>query len=250
MNASRWPVLLSLLAATSLPVAVQAEGGDYRVEVLVFRHLGTNAEPLKVDSVRSFHDAFRLEEITPPEVPVPVSATSTMFEDLWRRLQRQAQYKPLVSRAWQQTRIDYHPPVRVHDAEVIAEELYFPGEFIYVELSDPRMFDPFVAPLYRLDGTVQLRRSRFLHVDIDLEFRVDDPAWDLAFPPLDRPGQASVLSALPGASEQAPEPFRIHRLKQSRQVRTDALNYFDSEFLGVLVRVTAIDGPGPTQDQR
>jgi hypothetical protein len=41
---------------------------------------------------------------------------------------------------------------------------------------------------------------------------------------------------------QSPGPALVHILKQSRQVRTGQMQYFDTPYLGVLVRVTATSG--------
>ena len=131
---------------------------------------------------------------------------------------------------------------------------------------------PPVAKFFRLDGTVQLRRSRFLHVDLNLEYRLDGPAWQREFglPPGfewigEAPTEARAATREPAAPtpinalqpmteaglvpttdradvdmQPTVEPFRLHRLQQSRQVRTNTLQYFDSAFLSAIVRVTEI----------
>jgi hypothetical protein len=246
-----------------------AQTGNYRVEVLVFHHVYSDAKPLEVDTVRPFHDLFELDRPGAPETPVRLETSGGTFDNIRRRLQRLDAYQPLALMIFEQNRIDYHPPVRLHNDEVIAEELHFPGDVIYIDLREEDMLLPYVSALYRLDGFVQLRRSRFLHIDLDLEYRIDDPAWAEAFPPLeqtdsgadggdffsepvsaeeppdtgptrrDQNRSVDMFSNADVLYEEPPEPFRIHRLNQSRQIRTDTIQYFDSAFLGVLVRVTA-----------
>lgn len=238
--------VLAMVLALSIATVTHADSGAYRVEVLVFRHTENREEPESVDKVRSFHELFDLDDAMVGDTPRVAEFADGSFASLWRRLDRLSGYEPLTRVAYIQSRIDYHPPVRLHNAEVIAEELHFPGAVIYIDLSRDGMMAPFLAPLYRLDGFVQLRRSRFLHIDLDLEYRVDDPAWLAAFPPVDfedeRFVEASVQRDLFGRSQaeaaSPPEPFRVYRLRQSRQVRTDNVHYFDSPTLGALVRVT------------
>lgn len=241
----RWLLLIpALLGAWCAPLV--AAPGYYQVEVLVFRHRGSQAEPREVDQVRGFHELFDLDDPHLPEAPLRTEGARDSLNDLWRRLERRGEWEPLAAQAWVQTQVDYHPRVRLHDDEVIAEELHFPSEVVYVDLRVPEPFAPFVAPMYRLDGWVQLRRSRFLHVAMDLEYRVDDPAWARAFPTPLAPAPAGSFSALSEASvleDEPPEPFRIHRLRQSRQIEPGEWHYFDAAFLGALVRVRPVAAP-------
>jgi len=248
--------------AMALTLNTPAWGGStYRVEVLVFRHVSSEAEPAVVEKLRGFHELPDLAQPELPEAPVAVEAVGQTFQALWRRLQRLNAYEPLAMLSFEQTQVDYHPPVRLHNDEVIAEELHFPGPVVYVDLDREDLFSEYVRPLYRLDGSVQLRRSRFLHLHFDLEYRVEDPEWEEWRPipdTADMPGVAGHRPApapnpdpvfagdgdvAPGAAP--PEPFRIHSLRQSRQVHTDTLQYFDSAFLGVIARVTAIEEDDP-----
>ncbi len=210
-----------------------------------------------MDRTRGFHELLDLEDAALPEAPVGSEGTGDTFAALWRRLQRLDAYEPLALLSFEQTQIDYHPPVRLHSDEVIAEELHFPGPAIYVDLDQEGLFDDFVSPLYRLDGSVQLRRSRFLHLQFDLEYRVDDPGWaewqqpeewsqpggppDEAARTGDGPFTSESVPEGANPDETAPEPFMVHTLRQSRQVRTGVLHYFDTEFLGAIARVTPLE---------
>jgi hypothetical protein len=98
------------------------------------------------------------------------------------------------------------------------------------ELPDPTLF-------YRLDGTVMLRRSRFLHLDIDIELR--QAVFD---------EQALTAAPVLGDESEAGEPepplpssFLIHQIKQNRQVKSQRMEYFDSPVLGVLVWITPFE---------
>lgn len=230
-------LLLSALLSTSL----WAEAGSYRVELLVFTHLEAEAEPLEIAQLRSFTEVLDLDAPGLPGEPFAVNAMSPTMEDLWRRLRLSATYRPVLFHAWQQNRVDYHPPVRVHDDEVLAERLHFPGDIAYVDLRQPDMFAAYRIRYHRLDGSAQLRRSRFLHLDVDLELRAvlglpDAPPADEPLPP--PVAEQPTPQALP---EPPPGPAQVHRLQQSRPVRTGELHYFDGPYFGLLARVMTID---------
>ena len=100
---------------------------------------------------------------------------------------------------------------------------------------DPAADNPAVAyrvNFYRLDGTVQLWRSRFLHVFLDLEYRETGP-WMA-------PDPASPESIFDVQPDDALIPYTVFALKQNRQVRSGRMQYFDTPQFGVLVLVTAI----------
>jgi hypothetical protein len=225
------------------PRLLAAETGAYRVELLVFSHAENAANPVEVEALRSFAAAFPLDgELLPgdPDDPAPLGVMSDMMQGVWRRLESSPAYRPLLFRVWEQSRVDYHPPVRVQDGEVVEERLEFPGGIAFLDLRDPDMLEPYVDRLYRLDGTAQLRRSRFLHLDLDLEYRAE---WDI--PDRSPPASGTGLTALrpdPTVSGDVGVPARLYGLQQTRQIRTGQLQYFDTPYLGVLARVTATAG--------
>lgn len=254
----RWllPVLLPLLLALSGPVL--AESGNYRIEVLVFRHLDSTAEPRELDEIRSFIRFPTLDEPLVQEAPVRLDVMSSIMQDAERRFRLSATYRPLLFTSWEQSRIDYHPPVRLHDDDLIAKQLHFPHRVAFVDLQSMDMFEDYMSSYFRLDGTVQLVRSRFLHLHLDLEFRQD--LLPRPIPPAEpetpiATGPEIVVSDIPVVDVQSeedelveelidpsPGPALVHSLKQSRQIRTGEMQYFDTPYMGVLVRVTATTG--------
>ena len=101
-------------------------------------------------------------------------------------------------------------------------------------------------------------RSRFLHLNIDLEYRQDllprSPAQQtLQIQPLpsvadadvadiDVADMAATIEQLDKLVDPSPGPALVFALKQSRQIRTGQMQYFDTPYLGVLIRVTATSG--------
>ncbi len=239
--------LLPLLLLMSS--AVLADSGAYRVEVIVFRNLAVTAEAAEVETLRSFsafpalevpvlpvrqpvgfaNEPAEVKETEPPRFDLPddlhvISEKSPVVDDAWRRLRGSNNYRPLLYAAWEQNRTDYYPPMRIHDQQLIETQLRPPSRFMVADLTAPDPLAAYRSAFYQLDGSVQLRRSRFLHLFLDLEYRE---------PVLQQPGV--------GALSPARDKYRVFEIKQNRQIRTGHMQYFDTPQFGVLVLVTAID---------
>ncbi len=94
------------------------------------------------------------------------------------------------------------------------------GEVKLAPLPEPRLH-------YVVEGAVSLRRSRFLHFDLDLDYRMPAPATVL-----DIPGPPYLPEY---------QGHLVHELKQSRQVRTERMEYFDSPVLSALVWISEVE---------
>jgi hypothetical protein len=270
-----------------------AESGAYRVEILVFRYLDVMTEPREVERIRRFPESWSLFEpraVVYPEDPAPLGVVSERMRSVWRRLESAGDIEPLYLQTWEQSRIDYQPPVRIHDDQVLLQRVELPEKWADIDFTATDFLAPYRENYYRLDGTAQLRRSRFLHLEFDLEFRVtllppvsttDEPGLvaaagaepsfqpmapaDLNGRPVPAPGTTtagSVAGERPGVAlrpppswnrdqppresmpeGQAPLPgVALYRLRESRQIKTDELMYFDTPCLGVIARVTATAG--------
>jgi len=250
-----------------------ASSERYRVELIVFKNNGVAAAPDRATEIRRFRDVFELGGSEPPPVPVLLEKEDGTFANIWSRLGRLADYEPLFRITFEQSMFDFHPPVRIHDDLVMGRERHelelTPAQNDQTVADEASPVDAAVATasdsddkapmptshehlLYQLDGSIQLRRSRFLHIDLDLEYRLPGPAWDLAFPtrPEDQleagfewlAGTEPVATPpdTPGQESAEPTPFEFYRLAQSRQIRSNTLQYFDSAYLGAIVRVTPI----------
>lgn len=214
------------------------------------------------------------EEIDPWADVVAVEDLSDVMREAWRRLRLSAPFRPEQYLSWEQSVDEPFPSLRIHDLEVILiddpcvdlreidaiaanedaegedkpvvfsdQGNILPGDSIeenpVVSAEEPEWPEPTL--FYRIDGTVMLRRSRFLHLDLDLELRqavFDDQAL----------ARTPILSSESETSEPelpVPSSFLIHTLKQSRQVKSQRMQYFDSPVLGVLAWIT----PFETEDE-
>ncbi len=214
-----------------------------------------------------------------PEDPwadvIAVEDMSDVMRETWRRLRLSAPFRPEQYLSWEQSANEPFPSLRIHDPDVLliensctlldetlateaseyAAKEHEDGPFVFTdrgnilpgdamenaaeeaELPDPILF-------YRIDGTVMLRRSRFLHLDIDIELR--QAAFNEQPPPLTPILGGESESGKPGEPElPLAASFLIHQLEQSRQVKSQRMEYFDSPVLGVLAWIT----PFETEDE-
>lgn len=163
-----------------------------------------------------------------PETYLQLDELTPTMADAWRRLSASTQFQPLAWRAWYQplSRQQLSPRIRVHDDEIIRIRWFNPERIVPSLPLDllARDFD-LNAYLpesdYRLDGALRLRQRQFMHIELDLVWR---ERAEPSFGPLD--------SAFLQMGE-----YEVHRMVQSRTVRTDRLEYFDSALFGVLVLI-------------
>ena len=261
-----FPLLLLLVSSAGL-----AESGAYRVEVIIFRNLLVSADATELNELRSFSHFPDLEDSRPASEPAAVAPDEsasdltedaadvllndlpddmqvvfdrgTYMDDVWRRLRSSEEYRPLVHASWEQNRVDYYPPMRIHDEQIIDTQLRPLSQIMIADLTAEDPLNAYRSNFYRLDGSVQLRRSRFLHLFLDLEYREETAlsgagatsaaAYDFTS------GAAQELPAGPG--------YSVFTLKQNRQIRTNQMQYFDTPFFGALVFVTSIDATPAVQ---
>ncbi|MDX1556418.1 MAG: CsiV family protein [Xanthomonadales bacterium] len=267
---------LFILIIIIVPAAMAQERSAYRIEVLILRHLDTVADPdyiaelpaLEQDALDFYANeiegalaATQLgdptelappdEGLLPPVGPFPqegpfddvewIEVRSERMNTVWRNLRLSESFRPEAFLAWEQPVDPPFPLIRVRNEGVIAVDdplaalrgLDPPyvfrydlpsGQFALGGLPDPQLH-------YALEGTVRLRRSRFLHFDLDLAFR--QPA----------PGAVETARGVTTDTPLRPEyaGFAVHALVQSRQVRTERMEYFDSPILGALLWITEVE---------
>jgi len=165
-----------------------------------------------------------------------IEARGSYMDDVWRRLRSSRAYRPLHFSAWQQNRVDYYPPMRIHDETILDTRLDSPAGLMIADLTADDPLAEYRHHFYQLDGSAQLRRSRFLHIYLDLEYRKKTVPVTPE-PDFFRPANLTDLEDQPPAENPG---YAVHSLKQNRQVRSGQLQYFDSPYFGVLVFVTSI----------
>ncbi len=228
-------VIAALFFATQLSHAQDTQW--YKVEVLVFENNDPGAVTTEAWRLEpGFPNLERSVELAPPSAavvpPTPAAGTAPgkppdaktlpqQYQRLpnsaldlnkaLRKLRASKRYEPLLHVAWLQEfkgDSDSGKPVHLFSSATIASGA---------------SFNTTVQP--RADGLVMLRRSRFLHVDVDMVLRQAMTA---------RAATETELS--PAASlTTITQDFRLH---QSRRMRSDEIHYFDHPLFGVLVQVS------------
>jgi hypothetical protein len=201
-------------------------------------------------------EAAELPEEPDPNALVHIEEMSDVMREAWRRLRLSGPFRPEQYLAWEQGSEEPFPALRIHDLEVVmvddpyaelrrelleqALEEAVDEEQTTVfadaagldalnETEEPELPDPTLY--YRLDGAVSLKRTRFLHLGLDLQLR--DAIWDDGMPVVAVGNETELEQAVPSA-------FLVHGLQQSRQVKTRRMEYFDGPVLSVLAFITSI----------
>jgi hypothetical protein len=122
----------------------------------------------------------------------------------------------------------------------------------------------------RLEGTLRLILSRYLHIEADLLYRepLDEQAVAEAQPvdsgampfgndaaategtPKTPPAQQQdlfMIAEQASSIEQQPL-YRVYRMQQSRRMRSGELHYLDHPVFGLAVRVTPYEPPKPASN--
>ncbi len=199
MMSMRASLAAVLLALCSLP----AQADTYRVDMIVFQNLyGSSAgSPTLVNPAA---DAIALTDtarLGAAGIRILPEGDFTL-QDQWARLRSSQQFRPLARLAWTQV----NPPAERGPSLQLRQGTPF-------TIYDPQGQSSYLAT--PLDGSVALRLSRFLHLDVDAL--------------LNEPRGGGAVS---------------YRLNDRRRMRRDELHHLDSPKLGVLAKVTRIDAPG------
>jgi len=207
---------------------------------------------------------------------IHVEEMGEVIQESWRRLRLSAPFRPEQYLSWEQSENEPFPSLRIHNQETVlvvdpyaeqraklaalelaAQELAELGIEEPIVFSDQGNVLPEDADLesekepelpgptlfHRLDGTVMLKRTRFLHLEIDLELReavYDEMAMTQA---LIAREEAEKWEQAGDEENWMPEPssFLVHSLKQSRQVKSARMEYFDGPVLGVLAYISTVE---------
>ncbi|MGY6629782.1 MAG: CsiV family protein [Wenzhouxiangella sp.] len=169
-------------------------------------------------------DLARWLEQSAPLYPVTFSNQTSLGPEMsraWQRIDNNPGFEALAWRAWIQPieRGQRSPAVRIHDERVIEGSWATPFEL------PEGLVAPWPQSQFRLDGSLRLVQRQFLHAEIDLDWRTPAAGGGLDEPP-------PLLAS---------HRYRVHRLEQSRTIRPERLEYFDSSKIGVLLRIQRWD---------
>lgn len=243
---------LLLLLLANIPAAHAAW---YQVEVIVFEQLRPNLEgevwfenpglPSRSDSINpitSVPDNISQVKMNGDDqeqtgddgkllIPyLELSNDALRLQRDFRILKLSADYRPLLHLAWQQPGYDDDSGRAVHLEKLVdsaAPEQQLPPELARNQIED----DTYQAPEPVIDGTIRLRATRFLHVDVDIAYFPSHFLQTLRQQRQDA-GNPGQLTVNPNAD--------YVRLRESRKIKLNELHYFDNPLFGVLLQVTRV----------
>jgi len=169
-----------------------------------------------------------LDGLSYPPAFIALDGLSSRMSISWERLSDSARHTPILWRSWYQPLSEGSRGrwLRISGEQLLGIDWLQP-EVIMPSLLPEVPPYPFRLPRTRhqLDGIVRLRQRQFMHIDLELVRQV-------------RTNES--LSPL-RLNAQQPEGFSRHVIEQSRAIRPDRIEYFDSSLLGVLILVQQAD---------
>lgn len=203
--------LLLALFCAALPVVSQAEETRwYDVEVIIFAQTGKeyrHSEVWPVDvSLPDMKMARSLQPAGSRTAFSRLSAQSLRLNSEAKRIQSAPELKLLLHEGWRQPGLPKNRAVSVRIQQG------------------------------RLEGTLKLVLSRYLHINTDLLYR--EPMTESEIAALSDENSGGGIFAQTTTSTKP--HFRIYRMQQSRRMRSNELHYLDNPVLGMIIRVTPV----------
>ena len=239
-----------------LVITPAAQAAWYQVEVIVFEQLRPSLEgevwfenpglPSRrdsIDPITALPDNIDQDlsgsamKETQEDGTEPLIAYLELPDDAmrlqkdYRILKLSADYRPVLHVAWQQPGYDAEDGRAVHLEQLLQPDQ--PDQDLPPELAQNQIIeDGYHAPEPVVDGTIRLRTTRFLHVDVDMAYFPGKFLQILRQQRQDS-GTAGQLAVNPNAD--------YVRLVESRKIKLNELHYFDNPLFGVLLRVTRLN---------
>ncbi len=216
----RIALLLCLAGLLPLWSVARADPADhwYKVELIAFERLdgpSAGGEVWPTDPEQpDWHNAVALQPNTSGE-PIPFERLARKDDELgphlWSLSRARSGVRPLIHRAWVQP----IGPARAASAVYLRSS----GS---VDTDEAAGAGRDIGATARMEGTITLSRSRFLHAHVDLLLR--------------RPG---------ASKENGAAGMQTYRLQADRRMRVGELHYIDHPAMGLLIKVTRL---GPAVD--
>jgi len=159
------------------------------------------------------HEQAGLKILTPEEY---------VLDNAYERLQTLDAYRPIMRAGWSQPTLE---------------------KDVTVPITLRRLGNP---PL-RLDGTMTLYLSRFLHLVVDLELEETAPQRTVLTD--NRARRYGDERSRFGFNSSFESPSTYYRINEDRIVRNDELRYFDHPRFGVLAKIWRIEEEDPADEE-
>ena len=248
---TRLPVALfyCVLACYSAPVFADW----YQVEVILFDYIKPDADnewwyenpglpgrEQTIELIRDTAGPVAGETVEPADEAdlMPYLALSKdryQLAGVNRVLELSREYRPLLHVAWQQPGLGSRDIRAIHLDNTQFDEK--PAEQAEPEPGEEWVRPEYTPPVKVYDGILRLRKSRYLHVDVDFAYFPES---------MEQPIQGSAAGT---DDNQLPSADYV-RLTQSRRIRAEELHYFDHPLFGLIVQVSRIEINEDPDNQR
>jgi len=195
-----------------------------------------NGDEQSIDIKAAEQHSSEILPYKPESIPyLQLDLNKLRLEGVRRVLKLSREYRPLMHVAWQQPGFTSNRARAVHlqkfeEADELSTEEFLALEpddldTLVNELSPAEDFHQVLDLIF--DGTIRLRSSKFLHIDVDI-----------AYFPVYLPNEG----ALQGEDETlfVQQQADYVRLQESRKIRLNEIHYFDHPFFGVILRVSRL----------
>lgn len=242
-NRSLRYLLLSLIALTT-GLAQAEETRWYDVEVILFAQTS--------DSYRS-SESWPVDYATPdtsrartlrgyagrsgkPVAFTMLGSSALRMNREAARVEKASDLELLAHFGWRQPGLESNRSIAVRIGDYLpgAEKL---GNYPASELP------PGVASKPRLEGTLRLVLSRYLHIQTDLLYREPNEnasAVSVAAPAngLSKADATDLVAMANDSASADPSSYHVYRMEESRRMRSTELHYLDHPVFGMIIRVT------------
>jgi hypothetical protein len=269
----------ALLTLLLLPALLHAEQEErwYQVEVIIFSQNNPGYHESELWPLDyTLPDLEKSRELIIPErvntsrptalLPQPfslVSKESLQLGDTAQRIQRASDVELMLHLGWLQPGLSEEQAVAVHIYEGMLNK---PDETTTTEVPETG------TSLPKLDGSLRLILSRYLHLESDLIWREPLPPGTPGFaaelpvfseamgtdhvqPPVTPNGEEQTLTVngqiidaaqggdtlIETVATIAKPGYRVFRLQQSRRMRSSEIHYLDHPLFGIIALVTPYD---------
>ncbi len=207
---------LPLLVALPAPLVAQV-GRQYRIELVIFEHLGPESRSFMDGAARPME--VNLSGFGIGEGPIRPSRKGFELDRVVDRVERSGQGRVLARLAWDQRGRDFHSTswIRIQEGRYLGLREDAGEEPEDVSEGGLRPLRP-QQERYELEGRLRVWVGRFLHLETDLVYHVPHAV-------------GSDPGVLPGV------PVR----GSQRMNSGDDLFYLDNPAIGIIARVTRLD---------
>lgn len=221
---SRRRFLTRMLAAPALltvPLSASGQAGQrYRIELVVFEHLGYDSRLFLERTARPLQP--QISGFGIGEGPIRPSEGGFQLQHVADRVERSGQGRVLARLAWDQIGRDYRiaPWIRIQEGRYLGAWLGdAPAAVVAPDEGGLRTVNPELER-YELEGRLRIWVGHFLHLETDLLFR-------------------SVYADAENVSERVPAV----RVRGSQRMNSgEELFYLDHPVVGIIARVTRLSG--------